>query len=566
MATGLESQLVDLIAVFIIAAGVGTFVAKVGEFPYTIALLIAGLGASVVGIHPGIAISHDVILFVLLPPLLFEGAANTEFERFRRNLPLVLALAVGGLLLSVTFLGFVGQQAFGFPLLVALLFAAMILPTDPVSVLALFKELGVADSLAVLVEGESLLNDGVGVVLFMTLAELVVQVQDGSLTAAAVFTPSRLADVALEMLVVGIGGALVGLVTGYAVYRVMYNLDEHMTETVLALVLAYGSFLLAEHYLHVSGVIAVVTAGLLIGNRAAEEAMSPQTKITVFNTFETGSFLVNTFIFLMIGVNTPIDQLVRYADLIVVAIPLVLLARAIAVYPIVWVVTRVSDRDVPLSYQHTMVWAGLHASIPIALVLGLPAGIGEPYRTQLRALVFGVAAFSLVVQGLTMGRLLDRLGIVTRSDAQELYELLTGRQRAVDGALDAAQRLRRQGDLPTDVYEDFTEEYERERDDLREAITKLLRSNPDLRHEQQLAGERRVLKQEKSAVMDAMRRGVVSDHVGERLLEEVNLKLDRVRDGETTVGGEENEEFREFWREKAAAFGLEPAEIDAEEE
>ncbi|GAD53172.1 Na+/H+ antiporter [Halarchaeum acidiphilum MH1-52-1] len=566
MATGLESQLVDLIAVFIIAAGVGTFVAKIGKFPYTIALLIAGLGASVIGIHPGLSISHDIILFVLLPPLLFEGAANTEFERFRRNLPIVLALAVGGLVLSVVFLGLIGQQAFGFPLLVALLFAAMILPTDPVSVLALFKELGVSDSLAVLVEGESLLNDGVGVVLFMTIADLVVQVQDGSLTAAAVFTPSRLADVALEMVVVGVGGALVGLVTGYVVYRVMYHLDEHMTETVLALVLAYGSFLLAEHYLHVSGVIAVVTAGLLIGNRAAEEAMSPQTKITVFNTFETGSFLVNTFIFLMIGVNTPIHQLVQYADLIAVAIPLVLLARAVGVYPIVWAMNRVSDREVPLSYQHTMVWSGLHASIPIALVLGLPAGIGEPYRTQLRALVFGVAAFSLVVQGLTMSRLLDRLGIITRSDAQELYELLTGRQRAVDGALDAAERLRRQGDLPADVYADFTEEYERERDDLREAITELLRTNPELRHEQQLAGERRILKQEKSAVMDAMRRGVVSDRIGERLLEEVNLKLDRVRDGETTVGGEENEEFREFWREKAADFGLEPNDVDADRE
>ncbi|MFB6078394.1 MAG: Na+/H+ antiporter [Halarchaeum sp.] len=567
MASGLEAQLLDLVAIFIVAAGVGTFVAKFGKFPYTIALLLAGLGASVLGVHPGLAISHDVILFVLLPPLLFEGAANTEFERFRRNFPMVLALAVVGLLVSVAVLGFVGQQAFGFPLLISLLFAAMILPTDPVSVLALFKELGVSDRLAVLVEGESLLNDGVGVVLFMTIADLVLEVQSGTVTASELFTPARLAGVGVEMVVVGVGGALVGLVTGYAVYRVMAVLDEHMTETVLALVLAYGSFLLAEHYLHVSGVIAVVTAGLLIGNRAAEEAMSPQTKITVFNTFETGSFLVNTFIFLMIGVNTPVNQLVRYADLIIVAIPLVLLARAVAVYPIVWVMNRLRDRTVSLKYQHTMIWAGLHASIPIALVLGLPADIGDPYRTQLRALVFGVAAFSLVVQGLTMERLLDSLGIVTRSEAQELYELLTGRQRAVDGALDAAERLRRKGELPADVHRDFTDEYEREREDLRAAITELLRSNPELRREQQLAGERQVLKQEKSAVMDAMRRGVVSDRVGEKLLEEVNLKLDRVRGGETTVTDAGEEEFREFWRDRAEEFGLTlDADVSAPEE
>jgi len=557
MPTGIESQLVDLIAVFIVAAAVGTFVAKVGRFPYTIALLLAGLAASVLGIHPGIDISHDLILFVLLPPLLFEGAANTEFERFRRNLPMVLSLAVVGLVISVAVVGLLGQRLLGLPLLVSLLFAATILPTDPVSVLALFKELGVPDGLAVLVEGESLLNDGTGVVLFMTLADLVVAVQRGTTTPGAVFTPARLAGIGFQMLVVGLGGAAVGLAAGYAVYRVMYVLDEHMTETVLALVLAYGSFLLAEEYLHVSGVIAVVVAGLLIGNRAADEAMSPQTKITVFNTFETASFLVNTFIFLMIGVKTPIHQLVQYGGLIAVAIPLVLLGRAVGLYPVVWVVNRLGGRTVSLDYQHSMLWAGLHASIPIALVLGLPPDLGEPYRTQLRALVFGVAAFSLVVQGLSMRRLLDWLGIVRRTEAQELYELLTGRQRAVEGALDAAERLRRQGELPGDVYRDFTAEYERERDDLRSAITALLRSTPELRREQQLAGERRILKQEKSAVMDAMRRGVVSDRVGDRLLEEVNLKLDRVGEGQTTVGAdEEGEEFREFWRTRAAEFGL----------
>ena len=553
MANGIEAQLIDLVAVFLLAGGVGVFVAKVGRFPYTIALLIAGLVASVAGLDPGIELSHDVILFVILPPLLFEGAANTEFDQFRRNLPPILALAVVGLLTSTVFLALLGQQAFGFPFTIALLFAAMILPTDPVSVLALFKELGAPDRLAVLVEGESLINDGVGVVVFIAVLDLALAVSSGERTTASILEPSALAAIGAEILVVALGGAVVGLLAGYGIYRVMANLDEHMTETVLALILAYGSFLLADHYVGVSGVIAVVAAGLLIGNRGAEEAMSPQTKITVFNTLETGAFIANTFIFLTIGVKTPIDQLLRYADLILLAIPLVLLARAVSLYPIVNLYNRFSSQPIPWKYQHVMLWGGLHASIPIALVLGLPPE--TPFREQLRALVFGVAAFSLVAQGLTMSNLLDRLGVVTQTEAQKLYELLVGRRRAIDDALDATQRLYRRGEIPGSVNRAFTEEYEAEREQLSTAIDELLETNPELHREQLLIAERRILKREKSAVMDAMRNGIVGDEAGEQLLDEMNLKLDTVRDGDSTVEtGEEG--YREFWRDRAAEFGL----------
>ena len=553
MANGIEAQLIDLVAVFLLAGGVGVFVAKVGRFPYTIALLLAGLGVSVAGIDLGIELSHDVILFVILPPLLFEGAADTEITRFRRNLPPILALAVVGLLVSIVFLAVVGQRAFGVPFTVALLFAAMILPTDPVSVLALFEELGAPDRLSVLVEGESLINDGVGVVVFIVVLDLAIAVAGGERTLASILEPASLAAIGGDILVSALGGAVVGLLAGYAVYRVMYNVDEHMTETVLALILAYGSFLLAEHYVHVSGVIAVVAAGLLIGNRGAAEAMSPQTKITVFNTLDTGAFIANTFVFLIIGVQTPIGQLLRFADLILLAIPLVVLARAVSLYPIVGVYNRFTDNPISWRYQHVMLWGGLHASIPIALALGLPPE--TPLRAQLRALVFGVAAFSLVVQGLTMSNLLDYLGVVTQTDAQKLYELLVGRRRAIDDALDAADRLYRRGEIPESVHRAFTEEYESEREELSTAIDELLAENPELRREQLLIAERRILKREKSAIMDAMRNGVVGDEAGEALLDEVALKLDTVHDGGSTVEtGEEG--YREFWRDRAAEFGL----------
>jgi len=562
--------LADVLSVFIIAAGVGILVAKVGRFPYTIALLLAGVAASVAGVALEIDLSHDLILLVLLPPLLFEGAATTNLERLRRNLVPILTLAVVGLVVSVLALGFVGQYAFGFDLLVALLFAAMILPTDPVSVLALFEELGAPDRLAVLVEGESLINDGVGVVLFTALLARVSAENGGGGHAAGgpeLLSMAGAVDLGLNIAVTAGGGALIGVVGGYLVYRVMVSLDEHMTEVVLTIILAYGVFLVSEHYVevllgtHFSGVIATVAAGLLIGNRGASFAMSPRTKLSVFNTWETGAFIVNTFIFVMIGVTTPVEILVENWRLIVAAIVLVLAARALVVYPLTGLVNRFNEPTVPLAYQHVMVWGGLHASIPIALVLGLGSGSGLPpeLRTTLRAMVFGVAAFSLVVQGLTMSNLLNALDIVTRSDDEELYELLVGRARAVDAALDAADELHDSGEIPEEVYDDFVAEYGREKSDLSDAIAELLRENPELRREQLLAGERQVLQREKAAVSEAIRRGVVSDDAGERLAEEIDLKLDYVRDGRSTV--EEREEaFEEFWRRRARESGLEDVE------
>ncbi|WP_435175301.1 cation:proton antiporter [Halorussus sp. AFM4] len=561
--TGIAAELIDLLSVFVIAAGVGVFVAKIGRFPYTIALLLAGLAVSVLGVAIDIELSHDLILLVFLPPLLFEGAATTDLEHFRTNFSHILTLAVAGLIAAILLLGVVGHYAFGFPLLVALLFAAMILPTDPVSVLALFEELGAPERLSVLVEGESLVNDGVGVVIFTTLYTLVLRSTEAGTDLAQLVTPDVIVSASTDVLVASVGGAVVGLVAGLAVYQVMYRLDEHMTEIVLTLVLAYGSFLLAEHTLsdavggfYFSGVIATVTAGLLIGNRGAERAMSAQTKISVFNTWETAAFLVNTLIFLLIGAKTPINQMLAHGRLILLAVPLVVLARAAVVYPLTNLVNQFVTRPVPVDYQHIMVWGGLHGSIPIALVLGLPPNF--PLRDELRAMVFGVAAFSLVVQGLTMGRVMNSLDIVTRSEAEELYELLVGRARAVDAALESAERLHAAGDLSGAVYDDFRGEYEREKRDLNEAISQLLESNPALRREELLVGERRVLKQEKSALMDAMRNGTVSDDVGRRLIEEIDLKLDRVQSGESTVTDRAGEEgYEEFWRSRAADYGLE---------
>jgi CPA1 family monovalent cation:H+ antiporter len=333
-AVGLEDELIRLLTVFVIAGGVGVFVTKFVRIPYTIALLVAGFLASLAGVTVGIELTHDIILLVLLPPLLFEGAATTDLDEFRENASVIVLLAVLGLAISILFVGTAVHYSLGFPLLVALLFAAIILPTDPVSVLALFEEIGAPERLSVLVEGESLINDGV--VIFTSLLALVTSGADPSVLAS----PTQIGELVGEIAVSSLGGAVVGALAGYAVYRVMVTLDEHMTEIVLTVILVYGSFLLAEHYLHVSGVIATVVAGLFMGNRGREYAMSAQTKVSVFNTWATAAFIVNTFIFIVIGVQTPLHQIARHVNLLVPALLFVLVGRALVVYPLTELANR----------------------------------------------------------------------------------------------------------------------------------------------------------------------------------------------------------------------------------
>jgi CPA1 family monovalent cation:H+ antiporter len=552
--SGIEAELIDIVAVFIIAGAVGVFVAKYADVPYTIALLVAGFVASVAGVDVGIQLTHDIILLVLLPPLLFEGAATTDLDAFRRDFPVIATLAIAGLLLSILLVGAAAQYVLGLPLLVAFLFATMVLPTDPVSVLALFEEIGAPERLSVLVEGESLLNDGVAVVVFTALLALVESGADPSVLT----TPARLGELAVGIGFSSVGGAVVGFLTGYVVFRVMVNLDEHMTEIVLTIILAYGSFLLAEHYLHVSGVIATVAAGLFMGNRGREYAMSAQTKISVFNTWATAAFIVNTFIFLVIGAQTPIRQILEFGHLLVPAIVLVLLGRGVVVYPLTWLSNRLFLTDVdPVSvdYQHVLVWGGLHASIPIALALGLPPE--TPFRQEMRVMTFGVAAFSLLVQGLTVGRLVDALGIVTTTEADRLYQLLVGRARAVDEVLDAADRLHDRNRISQDLYDRFTGEYEAEKADLRAAIATLLDEHPELRNRERLVGERQLLLRERAAIHDAEHDGLVATDVADEMLEEVDVKLDRVDRGETTVlEAPEEEGYEEYWRRRARQFGI----------
>ena len=402
----IEHEVGVYIGLLLLACLVGVLAKWITHVPYTIALTLTGLAIGLLSWGPEITetgFSKELIFFVVLPPLLFQGALHIELNRLFANFWPILIFAVFGVFVSTFVIGGIMSWIGGInSLLVALLFGALITPTDPVSVLAIFKQLKIPKDLRYLVEGESLFNDGTGVVIFGIILELI--------TGEAEF---KVTNAIWEFFKVGISGGFLGMILGGFVFFVMKRLDDHLLENALCLVLAYGSFWVAEVF-HLSGVIAVVVAGLLIGNFGRRLSMSSKTTETVETFFETIDFLINSILFILIGLEL---QTITGADLtsnlrpLAVALAAFLIGRAVGVYPM-YFGTNLVGKVRPAAWSHVLFWGGLRGSIPIALLVGLPHHPAiDPYRNVLLVAVFGVVFFSLVIQGLTFKPLLKWLHI-----------------------------------------------------------------------------------------------------------------------------------------------------------
>jgi CPA1 family monovalent cation:H+ antiporter len=392
----------------LLACVVGIASKAITQLPYTIFLTIVGLLLSVFHFGPEISetgFGHELIFFVFLPPLLFQGAFHMELNRLLKHIWPIVCFAVPGVLVSTVLVGGMVGWAGGIAsVMVAMLFGALISPTDPISVLALFKKADAPEDLKVLVEGESLFNDATGVVLFTIILGALVSGETLSLGNALV-----------EFMKVSGGGLLLGLFLGGAAFAVLRQLEDHLLENAICLTLAYGAFWLGE-MLHLSGVIATVAAGLVMGNYGRRLSMSEKTRETIETFFESIDFLINSFLFILIGLelreipeSIPVDPW----RLVPVAITAMLVGRAAVAYTFYWALNQVGLRR-PSAWKHILFWGGLRGSIPIALLLHLPPHTGGPldeYRPALLLAGFGCVFFSLVVQGLTMSPLMRKLGI-----------------------------------------------------------------------------------------------------------------------------------------------------------
>jgi CPA1 family monovalent cation:H+ antiporter len=401
---------IEFLVWLLIAAAIIAMLAARLRIPYTVCLVLGGLLLGIIRIpilsplqpdhRPG-WLTPDVILILFLPALVFEGSVKLDVRELLRNSVPLLLLANAGVLLAALVTGYLLHWLIGLPVLIALLFGCIISATDPISVLAIFKDLRVDKRLSLIMEGESLLNDGTAVVLFGILF--------GAVVAEKWSVPKSIGEYFLAVA----GGAFLGAALGYVASRITETVDDPQIEITLTTILAYGSYLLAYH-LHLSGVIATASAGLMLGSFGAKKGMSVQTLSAMRSFWEYISFVMNSLVFLLIGLEIHVRELLRNWTIVVVAIGAVLLGRALSVYLLVPLSNRFVAK-IPLRWQHVAVWGGLRGALALALALSLNSAF--PYREQILNLTFGVVIFSIVIQGLTIKPLVRVLKLANGDDA-----------------------------------------------------------------------------------------------------------------------------------------------------
>ena len=419
--------IIGLLTLAIVAAGLFRNL----PIPYTVLLVVLGLGlGELANVWPAISILQefrlqpDLVFFGFLPALIFESGFNLNARQLIKDLVPVLVLAVPALLISTLLVGWGLSIVLGVPIMLALVFGALISATDPVAVVALFKELGAPLRLNVLVEGEALLNDATAIVVFGILLSMAV--------AGTQLEFSSTALAVVDFFRVFVGGALVGLAVGFVLSELLHLLRTGTSGIlVISIVMAYSSFILAEHVLHVSGVMASASAALTLGVYGVTRVSSEATQ-AIGETWELIALVANSLLFLLVGLSVDPIALALRADVIAIAVLLVLIARAATIYSLVPATTRLFRLPrISMGERHIMWWGGLKGGLAIAIVLSIPETLAG--RDMLLDMTLGVVLFTLLVNAPTIRPFMVKLGLnrLTEEEQSELKQTLTdARQRA----------------------------------------------------------------------------------------------------------------------------------------
>ncbi|MCA0983722.1 sodium:proton antiporter [Halobacillus yeomjeoni] len=394
-------QILLLLAISVTVIGI----AKLLKEPYSIALVIVGL---ILGLTE-LPIIEDAefyitqskvfqatVISLFLPILLGDATLKLPFHHLYEQKKPVLGLAFVGTFLSFLCIGGGAYYLLDLPLVVAFTFAALMSATDPISVLSIFKSLGVPEKLSTVMEGESLFNDGIAVVLFkISSIYLLTYIEMGW---------QGLGSGVLLFLKFAIGGALIGVILGFIFSQIIRIFDDYPLEIAFSALLFFGSYFIAEHF-HTSGVIAVVVAGFMFGDYGAKIGMSKETRTNINTFWDVITLIANSLIFLMVGLEIRNISFAGSWGYIVLAIVIVLVGRTIALYVSTGWVKELTARE-----RILLNWGGLRGSLSIALALSLPMEFDG--REQVLLFTFSVVLFSLIVQGLTIKPLIQKLGIM----------------------------------------------------------------------------------------------------------------------------------------------------------
>jgi CPA1 family monovalent cation:H+ antiporter len=400
----------DAIYNILILVVVITLIARQIDFPSTIAFIFAGLLAASVPRIPLPVISPDIFLSILLPPILFTETLTLDIDGLIDDSDTILSYAVAGTAIMILAIGIYTHFVFRISWLEAFLLGIVIAPTDPVSVIATFKRLGVIPRFQLIVAGESLFNDGVAIVLYSIILTLI---QAGAITPVEIFTTT---------VIKVLGGVMIGYVAGYIVHLIMCWTEDMYVKTLLTFIIAFGVFRLAEEF-HASGVIAVVLAGLILNYRCRNYGgIGEKVEEIIDVMWEFVGFIASSFAFIFIGVSLEINLLLSY----IIQIIALSIVSVILRYGMIDVIARFLEeyqtKRIPRNWRIGMTWSGLRGAVSVVLVLGI-TGIDLPSEQLLLALTYGIVLSTNVIQGLSMPIFINRLNLFsTTRSRRELEE------------------------------------------------------------------------------------------------------------------------------------------------
>jgi CPA1 family monovalent cation:H+ antiporter len=387
--------LVELFVILVAVATVGGLVFRRIGVPYTVLLVVVGLGGVLVAPGLRVNVPPEVILTVFLPGLVFESGYRLDVGELRHSSGAVAFLAVPGVLITAAVVAVVLSLAAGIPVELGFLVGAMLAATDPAAVIATIKRMRAPERLSTLVEAESVFNDGTAIVVFTV-----------ALTALTGGQSVVGAGVALVVTVVVSGS--IGIIAGFIAGRVMALTDDHLVELSITLVLAYGTYMLADAW-HMSGIIATVVAAITFGIQARRGAMTERAREAVETVWEFAAYLLTAVLFVLIGLVIDIGALGAAIVPIAWGILAVVGSRAFLFYGIVGPANRLlraTEDRLPTGWLHVMIAAGMRGAVSVALALSLPQTV--PQRELLVEVTFGITLFTLVVQGLLLDPIVRR--------------------------------------------------------------------------------------------------------------------------------------------------------------
>ena len=525
-------HIMTLILLFLIASCSGIFLKKI-KFPYTIGLVVVGILFAIIvenvqalKITEDITLSHDIIMYILLPTLIFEASVNIDSRLLVKNLLPVCALAIPGLVISTLIVGVLMFAATPLNIGVAMLFGALISATDPVAVIALFKEIGAPKRLTMLVDGESLFNDATAIVAFNIIM--------GILVSGIALNFRTLSGACTTFLYVFVGGLVAGIVIGFLITRLI-NLarKEPLIQVALSTITAYTAFIVADHYLEVSGVMSTLGAGLVISWYGTTR-FSHEVKEYMEQFWEFASFAANSFIFLLLGV-TEWRLLIGHGHspnllyFIIITILIVTFARIVVVYALIPALKFLPKYEkIDLKYQTIIFWGGLRGAVPLALVLSLDPKFES--QRLITEFTLGIVLFTLLVQGTTTQPLMKLFKLNKKSIFDKII-YLRGRIDAINRAKEIIMKLTGQSYLQKKVLFDAKKSYDEATVKTQKELAEIQKSSEfNIETSRKLLWFQAISFEQKAYTL-LFDKGLISESIFRELKLNIEYERDRIRQG-----------------------------------